>query len=386
MSYSVSNRATELLTISKKSLLSKIAIASFILFALSSTQEIYYSPEIKTVFDIARGSCILAFIALYAFNYSVSRKMVVAGLFFLTWSIAFKDWFFLDAGSGIILSILIINLNKYQIIRSTAWWLIIITIVTVALAKLGVIQSATFTNTLYSDVAFSTGSKESLGFWQPNIVSLLVISCMIAGFYLDDKKLIIISILVYLFIIQETVSRTYIPIPMAIVTYYVAKRISLHRSVFFTLPALILGIVSMFVAWLVTVPQALSSLLGSATITALDQLFSFRISIARRVIEPLSGLQLATGIHDKKIQIDSLFVNYIISQGLISFLAISLFISYIMIDLFKRRKSKELLIISLYLLVSNFESTASASSLIFVILIACCAKSKIFSSNTYGSL
>lgn len=386
MSYSVSNRATELLTISKKSLLSKIAIASFILFALSSTQEIYYSPEIKTVFDIARGSCILAFIALYAFNYSVSRKMVVAGLFFLTWSIAFKDWFFLDAGSGIILSILIINLNKYQIIRSTAWWLIIITIVTVALAKLGVIQSATFTNTLYSDVAFSTGSKESLGFWQPNIVSLLVISCMIAGFYLDDKKLIIISILVYLFIIQETVSRTYIPIPMAIVTYYVAKRISLHRSVFFTLPALILGIVSMFVAWLVTVPQALSSLLGSATITALDQLFSFRISIARRVIEPLSGLELATGIHDKKIQIDSLFVNYIISQGLISFLAISLFISYIMIDLFKRRKSKELLIISLYLLVSNFESTASASSLIFVILIACCAKSKIFSSNTYGSL
>ena len=386
MSYSVSNRATELLTISKKSLLSKIAIASFILFALSSTQEIYYSPEIKTVFDIARGSCILAFIALYAFNYSVSRKMVVAGLFFLTWSIAFKDWFFLDAGSGIILSILIINLNKYQIIRSTAWWLIIITIVTVALAKLGVIQSATFTNTLYSDVAFSTGSKESLGFWQPNIVSLLVISCMIAGFYLDDKKLIIISILVYLFIIQETVSRTYIPIPMAIVTYYVAKRISLHRSVFFTLPALILGIESMFVAWLVTVPQALSSLLGSATITALDQLFSFRISIARRVIEPLSGLELATGIHDKKIQIDSLFVNYIISQGLISFLAISLFISYIMIDLFKRRKSKELLIISLYLLVSNFESTASASSLIFVILIACCAKSKIFSSNTYGSL
>lgn len=173
---------------------------------------------------------------------------------------------------------------------------------------------------------------------------------------------------------------------MAIVTYYVAKRISLHRSVFFTLPALILGIVSMFVAWLVTVPQALSSLLGSATITALDQLFSFRISIARRVIEPLSGLELATGIHDKKIQIDSLFVNYIISQGLISFLAISLFISYIMIDLFKRRKSKELLIISLYLLVSNFESTASASSLIFVILIACCAKSKIFSSNTYGSL
>ncbi len=379
MLYGTNNRPANFLTVSKTKLLSRLAIASFILFALSSTQEIYYNPSIKMVFDIARGTAILIFIALYTFNYSISRKMLIAGFFFLIWSFAFKDWFFLDAGCGFILSSLVIRLDRNRIIRSTAWWLISITTLTVMLAKLGLIQSATFTNTLYSDVAFSTGSKESLGFWQPNVVSLLVISCMIAGFYLDDKKLMFTTILVYLFIIQETVSRTYIPIPIVIIIYYFAKYLSLHRSVLFTLPVLLLGITSILTAWLVAVPQALSSLLGPAAITTLDQLFSYRISIARRVIEPLSGIELISGIHDKKIQIDSLFVNYVISQGLILLFAASLFITYIMFDLFKRRKPKELIIISLYLLISNFESTASVSSLVFVIFIACCSEARIFS-------
>ncbi len=387
MLYRTNTRTANLLAISKTKLLSRIAIASFILFALSSTQEVYYNPAIKIIFDITRGASILIFIAFYAFNYSISRKMLIVGLFFLIWSISFKDWFFLDAGCGFILSILIIRLDKDKIIRSTAWWLILITTLTIVLAKLGLIQSATFTNTLYSDVAFSTGSKESLGFWQPNVVSLLIISCMISGFYLDDKKLIFTTVLVYLFIIQETVSRTYIPIPIVIFIYYSAKFFSLHRTAFFTLPILLLGITSMLIAWLVTVPQALSSFLGPAAITALDQLFSYRISIARRVIEPLSGIELMSGIHDKKIQIDSLFVNYIISQGLVLFFAVSLFVSYIMFDLFKRRKSKELLIISLYLLISNFESTASVSSLVFVIFIACCSEAKMFSSKkAHGNL
>lgn len=385
MPYGTSNRLPNLLTVSKIKILSRLAIVSFILFALSSTQEIYYNPSIKMVFDIARGASILIFIALYAFNYSISRKILIAGFFFLIWSIAFKDWFFLDAGCGFILSSLIIRLDRDRIICSTAWWLILITTLTVALAKLGLIQSATFTNTLYSDVAFSTGSKESLGFWQPNVVSLLVISCMIAGFYLDNKRIIFTTTIVYLFIVQETVSRTYIPIPIVIFIYYFAKHLSLHRSVLFTLPVLLLGIISILTAWLATVPQALSSLLGPAAITALDQLFSYRISIARRVIEPLSGIELMSGIHDKKIQIDSLFANYIISQGLILFFAVSLFITYIMLDLFKRRKSKELVIIALYLLISNFESTASVSSLAFVIFIACCSEAQIFSSKKESS-
>lgn len=246
--------------------------------------------------------------------------------------------------------------------------MIICTIITICLSKAGIIESKTFNNTI-SNSTYTVEKKESFGFWQPNVATLFVVSSAISGLYLDNKKIVITSIIIYLYILQETVSRTYLPIPIIIATFYLFKYIKINRKTLFLLPLTLLCHTFLVIPWIISIPDLLSSILSPNTLLSLDNILSHRIFIALNTIKSINIYDLLTGTNPEKTQIDSLYINYIISQGLVSFSIASIAVSTLLLKLLKTRNSKNLVICFSYLLISNFESAASASSLIFYVFI-----------------
>ena len=360
--------STSFARISHSKILENIVASSFIIFAITSIGEINSDAGKKFILDSIRVSVIVIAIIYHAALRKVKISTLLISLVAVLWGIVLGDRFIIDATLGFLVSATIIKENQASTLNKSAWGVIIVTIVTIALSKLGVIESKTFTNTLFNEVSLSTASKESFGFWHPNVASLFVVSCMVCSFLTRSRALLMCSFALYLLVIQETITRTYVPVVVGILFFLFLTKLSSRSEFLFRKLSVYSSLASLSVGLLMCSLGALDEIISESMLSMLDSLLSYRVTIIQRELGSLDEIELVTGVHYKKNQIDSLYANTLISVGLIgllSWFAVSLMA---LKKLAEKQKTRELFVFSLFLLISNFESLVSASSLFFVAL------------------
>ena len=355
--------------ISQSKILENLIVSSFVVFAISSIGEINSDQGKKLLLDSIRASLILSAIIYHAALRKVKISTLLISLAAVSWGGILGDYFIIDAALGFLISTIISKEDQASILNKSAWGVVIVTIITITLSKLGLIESKTFTNTLFNEVSLSTASKESFGFWHPNIASLFVVSCMICSFLTKNRALLFCSFALYLLIILETITRTYVPIVIGILLFLLLTKISSRSERLFRKLSIYSSLASLSIGLFMCSLGALDEIISGSMLSTLDSLLSYRITIIQRELGSLSEIDAMTGLHYKKNQIDSLYANTIISIGIIGLLSWIVVALIALKGLAEKQRTRELFVFSSFLLISNFESPVSASSLLFAALI-----------------
>ena len=109
-------------------------------------------------------------------------------------------------------------------------------------------------------------------------------------------------------------------------------------------------------------PDLTFYILGDKLFYSLDVILSYRLSIAQRVLGELSFFELLSGFHEKNVEVDSFYINFVLSFGVFIYVLLVFFLVYTGLLAFIRRNSKEIFFLSIFLLLSNFEKMSGINS------------------------
>ena len=348
-----------------------LLVAVFLLFIISSTRNVFETPTLKLLFDETRIVLLTCF-----FLISVRAiKINFIGIVFLGIAIikvTFDgDLFIGQLVVGIFISRLLFDLERNEVIASLVSWSTIAIVTVIFFVKIGFIESKIGFNPIAASTILAIEHKEDWGFWHPNIISSLLAGCMVASFYIGNRKFFALSIIAYLVVLTGTVSRTFLFIPIILIIFFAIESRGYLSSKLSLLFALSLGLVSSFLSFLFVFPALLKSFLSERFYQTIDGVVSHRLDISYRLIQGVDFFEYFSGLHQIKLEVDSLFVNFALSQGGIVYVLFLMFLIYSMFLAFKKKMTKELLVISLFMLISNFEDVTGISSLFFVVFCIC---------------
>lgn len=335
-------------------------------FIISSLKFIYEFPELKKNIDFFR-------LSLVSFVFFISFRMVRFNVAIFIFSIVsfpyilFKfDVFAFQLIVGLLLAWFVFNFDYERILIKSLMWAIFLLAGVVFLVKIGAIESGVGVNHLASQSTFIVEHKDDWGFWHPNVVSFLVIACIISSFYLSAYRIYILSLIIYTLILTGTVSRTFIIVPLLTAIFVFFEKIGVAQKKFFLFCCLSFYFLSFLLSLFFVFPELTSFFLGDAVFNNLDIVLSYRLSIAQRVLEPLSFFELLSGAHKKNIEVDSIYINFVLSFGVLLYIFMLLFLLYSGFIAFMRKASKEMFFLSIFFLLSNFENISGISSLFYI--------------------
>lgn len=335
-------------------------------FIISSLKFIYEFPELKRNVDLFR--LVLVFIVfLVSFKYvRFNAAIFVLSIVSLPYILFKFDVFVFQLIVGLILAWFVFNLDYKEILTQSLMWAILLLTVVVVLVKVGVIESGVGVNNLASQSTFIVENKDDWGFWHPNVVSFLVIACITSSFYFSAYRIHILSLIIYAFILTGTVSRTFVIVPLLTTVFFLFEKIGVTQKRFFLLFCLSFYFLSFLLSLFFVFPGLTLFFLGDAIFNNLDIVLSYRLSIAQRVLEPLSAFELLSGFHNKNVEVDSVYINFVLSFGVLLYFFMLLFLLYSGFVAFMRKASKEMFFLSIFFLLSNFEKISGISSLFYI--------------------
>ncbi|AZE62674.1 MULTISPECIES: hypothetical protein [Pseudomonas fluorescens group] len=352
--------------------LAAIALAvSFSAYIISSLQPVFENPGLRLLIDSLRVLGLLVVLLVYLKYVKINLLFLGLAALAVAGVVVARDVFFAQLVVGLLFARLLFKAGFESLVGRALEVSLLFLCVIVAGVKFGYIDSKVGINPLAAtSTAFVVEKKEYWGFWQPNIISMLVSGCLIAAFYLGRSRLYWVAMLVYLMVLTGTVSRTFLVVPVLTLLFIWIDQAGLSKRPA-VLGGLLLGALSAcFMSVLFVFPNALRSIVGQAVYHNLDNILSYRLVIAERIMHPLTPFELLTGWHDKKAEVDSFFINFALSQGVLIYLVLVGYLGYVSVQAFKQKKSRELMVLLLFLVVANFEKISGISSLFY--LCSCC--------------
>lgn len=357
--------------ISQSTLSAYLLATTFFIYSAGLLDVIMHSEGLKIYLDIARALTLLFFLFLSINITPYNSKGVMLCLYALLSIVIFHDMFILEATTGTLVALTIYQKNTTQYIRLSIIATLIVVIPAMALAKTGVINSVVFVPPNAEDKVLTAASKDTFGFWHPNQITLLVAGCLLASFYINNRKLILICFATYLVLLSSTISRTFLPIPIMIFLFItLPTNYKIFRSLFLWL-TLAISFTSTLISLITSLPFFVKSILTPDAYVAADKILSYRLQIIERHMQNLNLFELTTGWSSTKLEIDSAYINMIFSQGYLVYLAVTIGLLCIQYIAVRKKMLKEAMIIALFMLTSNFETPVGASSLLFIVSAIC---------------
>lgn len=360
------------LQVSRISLGATALAVSFGAYIISSLQPVFDNPGLRLLADSFRVAGLLVVLVLFLRHVKLNLVSFGLATLALLGLLLARDVFFAQLVVGLLFAWLLFKAGFAPLAGRTLGVSLVLLCLVVAAVKLGFIESKVGFNPLASTTtAFVVEKKEFWGFWQPNIISALVSGCLITAFYLGRNRLYWLAMLVYLVVLSGTVSRTFLIVPLLTLLFIAMDRKGLCRSALVLSGLLVGALASCVMSLLFVFPGALRSLVGDGLFRNLDNILSYRLGISERLMREFTPFELLTGWHDRKTEVDSLFINLVLSQGVLIYLALISFLGLVCIWAFKQKMARELTVLLLFVLVANFEKISGISSL-FYLCGGCC--------------
>lgn len=343
---------------------------SVALFYFSSLKIIYDHSIIKMAFDISR-LCIL-FIIIILTNRSmllVNKYMILyLAASFVTLLFNYNNSFFYHTflSAVLVLSLHVNNIKLDDILGKSLHTSLYIIVMILLFVKAGIIDGSVGYNPLGEISQIVVSYKYDWGFWQFNTISNIVTGCIVASYYVGRIKLLSFFLLLYVFILTETVSRTFVVIPVIILWSIIISTSNVRSRFLIYLPYLLICILSLVMSACFVFPGLFEKVIGSVNYNLIDVILSYRLSLSALNQENLGGWGYILGkIGDKKL-LDSFYINLFTSNGMIVLFPYYLLLITTLFKAVINRMHKEIVVISCFLLISNFESSTNASSLFFL--------------------
>lgn len=340
---------------------------AFLIYSAGLLDVIMHSDGLKIYLDIIRALLLLGFLLLTIKVTPYNSKGLMFCLYALLCVIIFHDMFILEVATGLLVAFTINKKNPTTYLKLAIIATLLVVIPAMLLAKLGIINSVVFIAPSTADNTLTAASKDAFGFWHPNQITLLVSGCLLASFYISDKKLVAFCIITYAVLLESTISRTFLPIPILIALYTALPTNNKIIRSFFLLGTFAISIIATLTSLITSLPIILKTILTPENYIIIDKILSYRLQIIERYMQDLNLFELVTGWSPIKHELDSAYINTIFSQGYLIYLAVTIGLFYIQFIAYKNKMIKEAIVISLFMLISNFETPIGASSLIFIV-------------------
>lgn len=340
--------------------------AAFFIYATGLLDVIIHSNGQKIYLDIARAAILLSFLLITIKTTPYNSKLIMLCLYSMLCVTVFHDMFILEITTGLLVALTINKKNTRNYLKISILATLFVVIPAMFLAKIGIINSVVFIAPSTADNTLTAASKDTFGFWHPNQITLLVAGSLLASFYIDSKKLLLVCLLTYAVLLGGTISRTFLPIPILIFLYTIFPSNSKLAHAFFRWTSLAIGVLATAISIITSLPIFLKSLLAPESYLLANKILSNRLQIIDNYMQNLNLFEIVTGWTSEKHELDSAYINMIFSQGYLVYLAVTLAFLYIQVIAFKNKMIKESLVVSLFMLIANFETPVGASSLIYI--------------------
>lgn len=354
---------------------------TFLIYSAGLLDVIMHSDGLKIYLDITRALLLLLFLLTSIKVTPYDSKVLMFCLYALLCVTIFHDMFILEIATGSLVALTISKKKPTIYLKPAIIATLAVVIPAMFLAKMGIINSVVFIAPGTADNTLTAASKDTFGFWHPNQITLLVAGCLLTSFYIGNKKLLVFCMLTYAVLLESTISRTFLPIPILIVLYTVLPSNNKIVRSCFLLGTVVISIFATLASLVTSLPLILKSTLTPENYIIADKILSYRLQIIERYMEDLTLFELVTGWSPIKHELDSAYINTIFSQGYLIYLAVTLGLFYIQFVAVKHKMIKEAMVISLFMLIANFETPIGASSLIFIVALLSIIKTIKHNSN-----
>ena len=276
-----------------------------------------------------------------------------------------ENSFTLQAATGVFIAWVLYKGNNINALYIASLILFVLCCSIVLLVLLNLTESKIALNLETSDMQFTVTSKNYWGMWHPNIISSLITSCSLIFYFFEKKKLYICSLMLLLVVATETLSRTYLVIPLLTLPLLLSRSTTQRYLSLIKASYLTLALTSLFISLVLISPNFLSSITPHQIYYIIDSLLSYRLSIFNNAINELSVIEYFFGSFGNYKEVDSFFINLIVNHGIFIFMIFFLLVTY---GLLKKQQSlKTVSCIAVFLLVGNFEDISGSSSLPYLI-------------------
>lgn len=354
-------------SISSSSASAYLLALTFLIYSAGLLDIIMHSDGLKIYLDMSRALILLCFLLLTVKVTPYDSKGLMFCLYALLCVIIFHDMFILEVATGLLVAFTINKKNTTTYIKLAIIATLLVVIPAMLLAKMGVINSVVFIAPSTADTTLTAASKDTFGFWHPNQITLLVAGCLLASFYIGNRKLLILCILTYAVLLGSTISRTFLPIPILVVLHTILPTNNKTIRSLLLLGTFGISILATLISLITSLPLILKTALSPENYIVADKILSYRLQIIERYMQELNLFELVTGWSSIKHELDSAYINTIFSQGYLIYLAVTIGLFYIQFIAYKSKMLKEAMAISLFMLIANFETPIGASSLIFIV-------------------
>jgi len=337
-----------------------------VMFVISSLRFIYEVPSLKKDIDVFRLFIVCFIFLIFLIKTKINMAILVFSLISIPYVLLKLDVFGFQVVVGLIISWTVFNFDHKQIVIQSIQVTNFLLIIVIFLVKFGMLEATVGVNNLASQSDLIVANKYDWGFWHPNVVSFFAVGCIICSFYYSSYKTYILSLIVYAFILTATVSRTFILVPVLTLFFLFFEVLSISKKRYFLFIIILFYLLSVFLSLFFVFPDLTFYILGDKLFYSLDVILSYRLSIAQRVLGELSFFELLSGFHEKNVEVDSFYINFVLSFGVFIYVLLVFFLVYTGLLAFIRRNSKEIFFLSIFLLLSNFEKMSGINSLFYI--------------------
>ena len=348
-------------------------LISFVFFNLSIIEPVFNNATIKGVCVALKFFFLIIAVFLNYMN-GASKNLLILSLAFLTVGLIAIDKVLLETSLALLLVSVFFNRKKaasdvYQGFYKILLLLFICVVIVIGFSYIGIIPQKIYENPnpQSSAVLIIIESKNSLGYWNPNVVSSLICSVVLVSFMLSSSKLYFFSTMLYLFTLPILLSKTYVLIMFAclsltflynIKAYFIVKM----GAVISILVTLLIFLISYALVFLPLfreqIPDHIYNVVNVFT--------SLRLMIIEDVLKGVPVLDIVTGLRLTKEYLDSGVINFIFCFGVGgSFLLFSLYLWGMQKNLMKGNY-KAVYFLMFFVVINFFESLIYFNSLLFV--------------------
>ena len=312
----------------------------FILSTITLIENIRAVSTIYTLLNLIRwGLLVIAFLVIIEnkIKFELLFSLLTIPLFLLT-----KNKFALE----ILTIFFLFNYIKNVNFNSFFIYLLFFITTILALNELNIIEGKSFSLGSVEE-NFYTSAKNSLGVWNPNVLSLLIFSTLIWSHleYGIKSPLFLFSLFLYLFTFPDLFGRTYL---ICLIVYFILSFIINKKNIFRPL---------LWVIYLLTLILACIEILSPILLKnypdlayLLNLVTSNRINVYSEALLDMSFFNIIFGLKSNIVIVDSFYINLFQSIGL---LGTTLFFIFIGKIIFTQKANKQFLIVLIIFLVAG---------------------------------
>ncbi|WP_186297292.1 hypothetical protein [Shewanella algae] len=236
----------------------------------------------------------------------------------------------------------------------------------------GIIPSKMYVNPHAAESSFSfiAESKESLGYWNPNVASVIIASVVVLSCILKDRKIFYYSLGLYAVTFPFFLTKLYLPIIVCCVLLFFVEKLKVKSLIqpWAFLSVILAPLIYLLSLCLVFVSEV-KFFIDEDAFVVLDVITSFRLSIAQNATEGLSVIELLFGFWEPKDYIDSGLANLSFSIGVLPTMAIICYYINIMWVFYKRQCYGPVFLMLFFLIANLFESLIYFNSVLFIFVL-----------------